>query len=178
MRQAEDPIFAQMLSRIRLRQATHDDYKRLLNKELGSSCRRKRNTHINRPVCCRDLREAINILRLKQVSAKSGATLMYCVARIMERGPKILLDTIYSIKHNHKKNYEETVLSLMPNCSLMITQNLDQDISLVLGSFVKFYGFSNAFYSAPIRFTQPLEYMLVRILQGLRSDFVFSNDFP
>jgi hypothetical protein len=146
MRQAEDPMFPQMLSRIRLRQATDDDYRRLLER-VGVELPDRDETPISM-VCRHNLREAINILRLKQVSAKNSVPLMYCMAQVMEQGPKISLETLYSIKYNHKKNYEDAVLSLMPNCSLMITQNLDQDIGLVHGSLVEFYGLSDNFHSA------------------------------
>jgi hypothetical protein len=60
----------------------------------------------------------------------------------------------------------------------MITQNLDQDIGLVHGSFVEFYGLSDNFHSAPTKFTQPPEYMLVRILEDPGSDFHFSDEVP
>ena len=165
-----------MLSRIRLRQATDSDYKRLLERvgvqlpdgdELPQSIVRRHN-----------LREAINILRLKEVSAKNNTPLMYCMARIMERGPKISLETIYSIKHSHKKNYEDAVLSLTPGCSLMVTQNVDRHLGTVHGAFVEFYGFSNDFHNSPTKFTHPPDYMLVKILQGPGSDFVFSDDVP
>jgi hypothetical protein len=110
--QAEDPMFAQMLSRIRLWQATYDDYRHLLE-QVGVEPPDGDETPIS-IVRRHNLREAINILRLKQVSAKNGTSLMYCMAQVMERGLKISLGTIYSIKHNYEKNYEDAVLSLTP----------------------------------------------------------------
>jgi hypothetical protein len=82
MRQAEDPMFAQMPSRIRLRQATDDDYRRLLER-VGVELPDGDETPIS-IIRRHNLLAAINILRLKQVSAKNGTPLMYCMAQVME----------------------------------------------------------------------------------------------
>ena len=176
MRQAGDPRYTGMLGRIRLRCPTDMDYRLLCERVAfplpgGGDCP---VTIVRR----NKLRDALNLARLKAVSAENGTPIMNCMARIVSCHKDISDTTIWSIKHRSKPETQDAVLSLIPGCPLMITKNSKAHLSLVNGSVVEFCGFSGAPGSVPRgNFAAP-DYMLVRIPVGPGSDFQISPAYP
>jgi hypothetical protein len=168
MRQAEDPQYAEMLSRIRLRCPTDRDIE-LLNSRVGAPLPEGcvSPTSIVRR---HNVRHCLNMERLKQMSALNGTPIMYCIGRIVEQSKDMTANTIFSIRYRDTNDFQDAVLALIPGAPLIVTVNTNSTIGLVNGAGVEFYGFSDSLGSLPTQVIRPPKYMLVRVLEGPGSE--------
>jgi len=168
MRQAEDPQYAEMLSRIRLRCPTDRDIE-LLNSRVGAPLPEGcvSPTSIVRR---HNVRHCLNMERLKQMSALNGTPIMYCIGRIVEQSKDMTANTIFSIRYRDTNDSQDAVLALIPGAPLIVTVNTNSTIGLVNGAGVEFYGFSDSLGSLPTQVIRPPKYMLVRVLEGPGSE--------
>lgn len=131
MRQAEDKRYADLLSRIRHRSPTDEDLD-LLYSRIG--------VPLPPSVTCpmtivrrNNLRHAINIQCLKQMSVLNCQEVVYCIAKILKKSSDMSMEAIYSIRgcsssSSSKAKAEDAVLALIPGAPLLITQNSDSSL--------------------------------------------------
>jgi PIF1-like helicase len=121
MRQADDPIWAALLQRVRLRQPTDDDIA-LLNTRVGAPL-----PSIHKPAIIvrrHNVRKATNNVKLVQESERTGVPITYCVAHIVKK-QKMHLNEIYALSYKEKRFQADSILSLLPGVPLMLTKNVD-----------------------------------------------------
>src|SRR5205814_6314430 len=89
MRQAGDPRYAELLHRLRFHQPTDEDID-LLNTRVGFPI----PSDLDPPVIVRrhNLRHAINIEKIHQVSEETGVPVIYCVANVRKREGGMSMD--------------------------------------------------------------------------------------
>jgi PIF1-like helicase len=178
MRQAEDTIYAELLSRLRLRCPTQEDIN-LLNSRIGLAIPEEMNDSELRYIVRRNpLRSSINGIRIKQMAQEQGVDITYCLAKVLHKSPNISNETIYKIRQQSKYDSQDAILALIPGCPLMVTQNQNSEIGLVNGGIVEFAGFHGdevLWDSGDGKVLHPPPYMLVRIVEGPGSDVQLPN---
>jgi len=126
MRQADDPQYASMLSRIRRRCPTDEDLD-LLYSRIGASL----PPSVLSPLTIvrrNSLRHAINSERLQQMAEINQHDIIYCISKLVAKSPDMSMNGVYDIRHNSKRKTEDAVLALIPGAPLIITQNIDSSL--------------------------------------------------
>jgi hypothetical protein len=177
MRQANDPEYASLLSRIRIRSPTDADIE-LLNSRIGAVLQNMSNL----PVIVRrhSVRHAINLERLQQYADSSHHEVTHCIAVIRQR-VDVTIQEAYRCRYGEAGMEGDAVLTLAPGVPLLITKNISQSlgtfkvkflifhtdfycIGIVNGAIVKFFGWSNGTNDRRVTNTfYPPEYMLVQV---------------
>jgi len=138
MRQAEDPIYAALLCRLRIRQSLESDIALLYSRigaPLPSAC--------TSPVVTRRhiVRNAINNIRLVQAAQRQNVPITYCVAKITKT-KKMHLNEIYEITYmkgqGNMKAKADAILAVVPGAPLMITTNIDVSLGKIPFSLIPF----------------------------------------
>ena len=127
MRQSEDPEYASLLSRIRIRSPTETDIIRL-NSRIGVPL-----PHMSSlPVVVRrhSVRHAINMERLQQYSDALDYTVTHCIANIQKR-VGITIQDAYQCKYGESGMDGDAVLALAPGVPLLITRNINQHLGTI-----------------------------------------------
>ena len=121
MRQADDPAYGALLSRLRRRCPTDDDIN-----ILNSRIRTQVPTQNIPPVIVRrhSVRQAINHHCLEKIRRSRQSDLLQCVATVLER-KKMRLEEVYSIMYPSKNSKADAILNLLPGIPLMITKNIN-----------------------------------------------------
>ena len=176
MRQAGDPRYAELLHRLRFHQPTDEDID-LLNTRVGFPI----PSDLDPPVIVRrhNLRHAINIEKIHQVSEETGVPVIYCVANVRKREGCMSMDAALAARYNGSGPVAgDAILPVLPGAPLMLTRNFniplgifpiviltDSLTGLVNGAIVKFYGFPKDARTRDNIITTP-EYILVEIIEG------------
>jgi hypothetical protein len=131
MRQSDDPIYGDLLHRVRLRQPSDDDII-LLNSRIGAPL----PTSCISPVVTRrhTVRRAINNVRLTQASQQAATPITYCIADVF-KAKKTHQKEIYNISYGDgrgtSKAKSDAILALVPGAPLMITANINVPLGTV-----------------------------------------------
>jgi hypothetical protein len=134
MRQSDDPIYGDLLRRVRLRQPSDDDII-LLNSRIGAPL----PTSCISPVVTRrhTVRRAINNVRLTQASLRAATPITYCIADVF-KAKKTHRKEIYNISYGDgrgtSKAKSDAILASVLGAPLMITAN----INVPLGTITSF----------------------------------------
>jgi hypothetical protein len=122
------------------------------------------------------LRHTINYCILQSKSEKIKTSIIYVIARVLSR-QKMRMSEIYRIKNKDNNFSVTTVLRLLSNVSLMITQNINQNADIVTSYIsiinlkdivnearVKFYSFAKISKSSHLNCIMNLSrYMLIKL---------------
>jgi hypothetical protein len=131
MRQSDDPVYGDLLRRVRLRQPSDDDII-LLKSRIGAPL----PTSCISPVVTRrhTVRKAINNVRLIEASLRSATPITYCIAEII-KAKKAHRNEIYNISYGDgrgtSKAKSDAILALVPGSPLMITANINVPLGTV-----------------------------------------------
>jgi len=125
MRQIEDPRYAELLHRLRLRIPTQEDID-LIKSRIGAPVANAETV----PILVRrnELRHKINTKMVHLAASRLHTTVTYCLANIKSR-EKMALRSAYALRFGHKRVKGDAVLPLR-GVPLMITTN----ISIPLGN--------------------------------------------
>ena len=170
MRQAGDPQYAQLLDRVRRRCPTDEDIN-VLYSRIGAIL----PDHDSLPIVVRRhaLRHSINHQMLHHLSEKNNTPITYCIANVIKRS-KMHMKEVYGIKGGTNTTLGDSVLGVLPGSPLLITKNIDQamgtmtepflanNLGLINGAIVKFYGFADNDDESRCLTSLP-EYMLVEL---------------
>lgn len=128
MRQADDPAYGALLSRLRRRSPTDDDIN-----ILNSRIRTQVPTQNIPPVIVRrhSVRQAINHYCLEKIRNSQQSDLLQCVATVLER-KKMRLEEVYSIMYPSVNSKADAILNLLPGIPLMITTNINIPLGKIL----------------------------------------------
>jgi hypothetical protein len=173
MRQAHDPLYAALLSRVRLRRPTDDDIE-TLKRRIGILLPNMESVAVT--VRRHALRQAINMRRLREEEAKSNTNIIYCVANVTKR-KNISLHDAYQIQFGYRQSPVDAIIPLLPGVPLLITKNVNQTlgtsllqnvtdvmVDLVNGKIVNFYGFADSEGNEPAgQILSPPAFMLVSV---------------
>jgi len=124
MRQARDPPYNALLSRIRLRQPTDEDIETLRSR-IGVSLPNMDSIAVT--VRRHALRQAINMRRLREEESKSNTHVVYCVANVKKR-ENIRLHDAYQIQFEYQQSPVDAILPLLPGVPLLITKNINKPL--------------------------------------------------
>ena len=176
IRQAGDPRYAQLLHRLWFHQPNDEDID-LLNTRVGASI----PSHLDLPVIIHrhNLRHAINIEKIHQVSEEIGLPIVYCIANILKREGGMSMDAALSARYSTSGSIlGDAILPVLPGTPLMLTQNFnipldifpiviftDSFTGLINGAIIKFYGFPKYARTRDNIITTP-EYILIQIIEG------------
>ena len=95
MRQADDPVWAALLQRVRLRRPTDEDIA-LLNTRVGAPL-----PSVHKPAIIvrrHNVRKATNNVKLVQESKRTGVPITYCIAHVVKK-QKMQLNEIYALSY-------------------------------------------------------------------------------
>jgi len=159
MRQARDPPYAALLSRVRLRKPTDEDIE-MLKSRIGVTLPNMESVAVTvkRPA----LRQAINMRRLREEETKSNSHIVYCLANITKR-ENIKLHDAYQIQFGYQHSKVDAILPLLPGAPLLITKNINKTLDLVNGKIVNFYGFADEGNQPTGHILSPPSFMLVSV---------------
>ena len=127
MRQAEDPQYAEVLHRLRIRQPTEEDIA-LLNTRVGAPL--LDSTSIPIIVRRHALRHALNMKRLHLIAESTNQLVTYCIAKIRSRR-RMTIKESYNLRYGIANVLGDPILPLVPSASLMITKNIDSSIGII-----------------------------------------------
>ena len=124
VRQAGDPEYAALLSRLRMREPRNEDIE-TLNSRIGANLLNMKSI----PVVVRRhaLRQAINMRRLRDLESSSNTRIVHCVADISNL-KKMTVYQAYQIQFEERSSPIDAILSLLPGVPLMITKNVDRPL--------------------------------------------------
>jgi len=125
MRQINDPRWAELLHRLRLRPPTQEDID-LIKSRIGAPV-----THPETiPIIVRrtELRHKLNIKMVQLAATRLGVPVTYCLANVKSR-TGITLRSTYALRYGHKNVKGDAVLPLVRGTPLMVTTN----VNLALG---------------------------------------------
>src|SRR5579859_7299275 len=173
MRQARDPAYAALLSRVRLRQPTDDDIETLRSR-IGIALPNMESVAVT--VRRHALRQAINMRRLREEEAKSNTCIAYCIANVTKR-ENIRLHDAYQIQFGNQQSPVDAILPLLAGVPLLITKNINKTLGmsiprnltntitdLINGKIVNFYGFADSEGNQPTgQMLSPPAFMLVMV---------------
>ena len=122
MRQIDDPLWAQILLRLRLRIPTDDDL-RIIRSRIGAPI--SDSPHV--PIITRrnELRSKINNEMIHETSQRINKPVTYCVASVKSHSG-MSIKSVYKLKYGAKNVLGDAVVPLLPGCPLMVTKNIDQ----------------------------------------------------
>lgn len=123
MRQAGDSRYAQLLHRPRFHQPTDDDIN-LLNTRLGIPI----PPYLDLPVIVHrhNLRHAINIEKIHQVSDETGVPITYCMANILKREGGMSIDAALGMRYSGSGPVaSDAILPVLPRTLMMLIQNVN-----------------------------------------------------
>ena len=129
IRQAGDPRYAQLLHRLRFHQPTDEDLD-LLDTRVGVAV----PSHLDLPVIVRrhNLRYAINIEKIHQVSQETGVPIIYCVANVLKREGGMSMDAALAARYSASSSIAgDAILPILPGTPLMLTQNFNIPLGIV-----------------------------------------------
>jgi hypothetical protein len=128
MRLAEDPLYAGILSRIRLRVPTEDDIE-VLRSRIGAQLPNMQPVPavMRRHVLC----HAMNICRLHKAESFSQTGITYCIAKLSEVTSMSMLQAP-QIQFGARGLKVGTIISLIIGVPLLITKNVNRP----LGKFI------------------------------------------
>ena len=130
VRQAGDPRYAQLLHRLRFHQPTDDDIN-LLNTRVGIPI----PPHLDPPVIVRrhNLRHAINVQKIHQVSEQTGVPIIYCIAGILKREGGISIDAALGVRYtgSDPRIAGDAILPVIPGAPMMLTQNVNVPLRML-----------------------------------------------
>jgi hypothetical protein len=126
MRQIEDPRYAELLHRLRLRKPTPEDIE-LIKSRIGAPVENAETVLIL--VRRNELRHKLNTKMVHLAAARLRTTVTYCLANIKSR-EKMTLRSAYALRFGHKRVKGDAILPLVRGAPLMITTN----ISIPLGN--------------------------------------------
>ena len=127
MRQAKDPVYADLLRRLRFHAPTKQDIE-LLQTRIGAPLPQSARV----PVIVRrnSLRHAINDRMLHLMSHKTGTPITHCIATVVKKCG-MSMDQVRRIKVGDDDNtLGDGILGLLPGAPLMITKNLNQELGI------------------------------------------------
>jgi len=129
MRQIEDPRYAELLHRLRLRQPTQEDID-LIKSRIGAPVTNPDKV----PILVRrnELRHKLNNKMVHLAATRLHTTVIYCLANIKSR-EKMSLRSAYALRYGHKRVKGDAILPLVSGVPLMITTN----ISIPLGNILR-----------------------------------------
>jgi ATP-dependent DNA helicase PIF1 len=174
MRQARDPEYADLLSRVRMRVPTDEDIKTLKNR-IGVKLPNMDSVAVT--VRRHALRQAINMRRLREEEAKSNTPIVYCVGKVTKL-KNINLHEAHQIQFGYRKSPVDAIIPVLPGVPLMITKNINKTlgmsilpyltntgIDLVNGKIVNLYGFADSLGKEPRGqiMSEPPAFMLVKV---------------
>jgi len=125
MRQINDPRWAELLHRLRLRRPTQEDID-LIKSRIGAPVAHPETV----PIIVRrnELRHKLNVKMVQLAAARLGVAVTYCLAHIKTRAG-ISLRSTYALRYGHKNVKGDAILPLVRGAPLMITTN----VNLALG---------------------------------------------
>jgi hypothetical protein len=124
MRQARDPPYAALLSRVRLRQPTDEDIETLRSR-IGVKLPNMESVAVT--VRRHGLRQAINMRRLREAEAKSNNHIIYYMADVTKQENMKLHDA-YQIQFGPLQSPVDAILPLLPGVPLLITKNINKSL--------------------------------------------------
>jgi hypothetical protein len=128
MRQAGDPLYASILSCIRICVPIDDDI-RILKSRIGAQLPNMRSV----PAVVRRhiLRQAMNIRRLQEAESMSDTHITYCIAHISKL-KNMSLHQAHQIQFGDRGSHVDAILPLLPGIPLLITKNISKPLSIFL----------------------------------------------
>ncbi len=131
MRQMEDPRYASLLHRLRLRQPTQEDID-LIKSRIGAPVTNPETV----PIIVRrnELRHKLNVKMVQLAATRLGVAVTYCLANVKSRSGMTLRST-YALRYGHKNVKGDAVLPLVRGTPLMFTTN----VNLALGGPMIYY---------------------------------------
>jgi hypothetical protein len=130
MRQSEDPVWATLLHRLRMRCPTDEDIDLLISR-IGAPLTHASSLPPAIIVRRHTVRTAINNCKIKEMSDKYNIPITYCVADIVGK-TQMHHQEIYEITYPKSKALSDTVLGLLPGVPLMLTKNVDLSLGTLL----------------------------------------------
>jgi len=126
MRQAGDPEYAALLSRLRVREPTDEDIE-TLNDRIGAELPNMESVAVT--VRRHALRQAINMQRMRELESKSDTRITYCIGNLAKRH-NISAHEAYQIQFGEHGSPVDAILPLLPGVPLMVTQNINQTLGM------------------------------------------------
>jgi hypothetical protein len=124
MRQAGDPIYAAILSRIRLRVPTDEDIE-ILRRRIGA--RLPNIQSVPAVVRRHTLRQAMNNRRLQEAELTSDTEIMYCVADVTEV-KKMSIHQAYQVQFGDRGSKVDAIIPLVRGVPLLVTHNANKPL--------------------------------------------------
>ena len=126
MRQAGDPLYAAILSRIRLRIPTDEDI-RILRERIGAPLPNIRS--ISAVVRRHTLRHAMNVQRLREAEAALHTQTIYCVAEITKVNGMSIHEA-YQVQFGPRGSKVDAIIPLVRGVPLLVTQNVNKPLGI------------------------------------------------
>jgi hypothetical protein len=128
MRQADDPLYAGILSRIRLRVPTDEDIE-VLRTRIGVRLPNMQSV----PAVVRRhlLRHAMNMRRLHEAESLSNTEITYCVAKVSEVNGMSMLEA-HQIQFGSRGSEVDAIIPLLPGAPLLITKNVNKPLGMYI----------------------------------------------
>lgn len=126
MRQAGDPLYASLLSRLRLRVPTDEDIE-ILRSRIGARLSNMQSV----PAIVRRhaLRHAMNMRRLHEAETKSDSHIIYCVADITDVAGMSMLEA-HQIRFGDRGSRVEAIVPLLRGAPLLVTRNISKPLGM------------------------------------------------
>jgi PIF1-like helicase len=124
MRQARDPEYADLLSRVRLRVPTDEDIDTLKSR-IGVELPNMQTVSVT--VRRHALRQAINMRRLREEESKTHGHIAYCIGKITKRR-NIGLHEADQIQFGYQKSPVDAIIPVLPDAPLPITKNINKTL--------------------------------------------------
>lgn len=126
MRQAGDPLYGGILSRIRLRIPTDEDIE-ILRSRIGVQL--PNMSSVPAVVRRHTLRHAMNIRRLQEAESTSDTQITYCVAGVSEVSGMSMHEA-YQVQFGCKGSDVDAIIPLLPGAPLLITRNVSKPLGM------------------------------------------------
>jgi PIF1-like helicase len=125
MRQAGDPLYASILSRLRLRVSTDEDIE-ILRRRIGALPNMQSVPAVVRRHA---LRQAMNMRRLHEAETKSDGHIIYCVANITDVTGMSMLEA-HQIRFGSRGSRVEAIVPLLRGVPLLVTRNISKPLGM------------------------------------------------
>ena len=124
MRQAGDPDYGALLSRLRIRNPSDEDIE-TLNSRIGAKLPNMKSV----PVVVRRhaLRQAINMRRLRELEPSSNTRIVYCVAGLSDV-KNTSVHQAHRVQFGERGSPVDAILPRLPDVPLMVTTNIDRPL--------------------------------------------------
>jgi PIF1-like helicase/Helitron helicase-like domain at N-terminus len=126
MRQAGDPLYAAILSRVRLRIPTDEDIE-ILRGRIGAHLPNIRS--VTAVVRRHLLRQAMNVRRLQEAEAESDEPITYCVAQVSDVHGMTMQEA-YQVQLGFKGSKVNAIIPLLEGAPLLITKNISKPLRM------------------------------------------------